>query len=471
MKDAYTKLMDVRLLAVLAAVLFMYGCGTGDDADSYPQDTNQDAGADAASDSDTDSDSDSDTDTDTDTDTGFEELRASIDANEDPDVTQEDLDSMKAGNVDLSMKLLRALAVEKGGNLAVSAFSIRSAFAMLLAAAKGETETEIATTLGFLEDQSRTHNAMNYYNREIMKRNLPETEYDDPVIISTANRMFVRPDKNIGDEYLEILAYNYDAGMYLADFGTDPEGMRKKMNAWVEEQTYDRIKNLFPEGSIISDTAWVLVNAVYLKAPWMFGFEKSLTKEMPFTLLDDSEVKVPTMHNTEVEGYYGTGDGYKIVDVPLRGNDLSMTFILPDQGGYDEIEESLDDGTLDEMLEDLEHGPIEVYLPRFKVETGSLMLNDILIELGMVNPFGSQADFSGFGPDPDYPGISFVYHSVFVAADEIGVEAAAATGIGGNDSASMPMMLFDAHRPFIFILRDRPTGLALFTGRVLDPSK
>ena len=123
------------------------------------------------------------------------------------------------------------------------------------------------------------------------------------------------------------------------------------------------------------------------------------------------------------------------------------------------------------MLADVELGYLDVYLPRFKVETGSLLLNDILKGMGMTTPFSEEdADFSVFGPDPYYPQISFVYHSVFVAADEIGVEAAAATAIGGNDSAYYPMMLFDAHRPFIFLIRDRPTGLVLFAGRVLDPS-
>jgi serpin B len=305
-----------------------------------------------------------------------------------------------------------------------------------------------------------------------MSRNLPETEEEDPVIVATANRMFVRPDKTIGDEYLETLAFNYGAGVFLADFGVDPEGMRQKINSWVEDRTYDRIKDLFPEGSIISDTAWVLVNAVYLKAPWKVPFQAGLTEEMAFTLLDGTEVNVPTMHSLEVEGYYAEGDGYKLVDVPLRGEELSMTFILPDEGKYAEIEASLNSETLDEMYQeaDSQFGGMDLFLPRFKVETGSLLMNDILIGLGMETPFSALADFSGFGPDPSYPGISFVYHSVFVAADEIGVEAAAATGAGGNDSAPEIMIVFDAHRPFLFILRDRPTGLALFFGRVVDPS-
>jgi serpin B len=310
---------------------------------------------------------------------------------------------------------------------------------------------------------------MNYLDLAIMSRNLPADEYFDPVIVATANRMFVRPDKTIGDEYLETLALNYGAGVYLADFGKDPEGMCQKINGWVEDQTYDRIKDLFPEGSIISDTAWVLVNAVYLKAPWAYPFEVSATEDMAFTRLDGSQVDVPTMHSTEVEGSYADAEGYKLADVPLRGGDLSVTFILPDQGNYEQIEDNLSVETVDAMLADVEQGDMEIYLPKFKVETGSLRMDDILKNLGMTTPFSTAADFSGFGPD-EYPGISFVFHSVFVAADEVGVEAAAATGAGGNDSAPYPEILFDAHRPFIFLLRDRPTGLVLFAGRVVDPS-
>jgi len=64
------------------------------------------------------------------------------------------------------------------------------------------------------------------------------------------------------------------------------------------------------------------------------------------------------------------------------------------------------------------------------------------------------------------------FHVVAIRVDEEGTEAAASTAtVAGGGSASnepVPEVRFD--RPFLFVLYDRPTGAALFLGRVADPS-
>jgi serpin B len=254
----------------------------------------------------------------------------------------------------------------------------------------------------------------------------------------------------------------------LADFGAEPEAMRQKINGWVEDKTHNRIVDMFPEGAISADTVWVLVNAIYLKAPWVAKFDEQATSDMAFTRLDGSEVTVPTMRSHLMSGDYAEEDGYKIIDLNLRGGSLSVTFILPDQDRYAEIEAALSVDTLDAMLGKMENGMLDINLPRFEISSGSVLLNDHLQALGMMAPFSESADFTGFGPGVDTQ-IQFVYHSVFVSANEVGIEAAGATeneGDGDDDSD----MFFDAHRPFIFLIRDKPTGLVLFAGRVVDPS-
>ena len=104
----------------------------------------------------------------------------------------------------------------------------------------------------------------------------------------------------------------------------------------------------------------------------------------------------------------------------------------------------------------------------FEIISGSMLINDHLEALGMTAPFGADADFSGFGPDIDTQ-IQHVYHSTYISANEVGIEAAGATAIDG-DSDDAPVFDFDGHRPFIFLIRDQPTGLVLFAGRVVDPS-
>ena len=444
----------------LGACLFvLIGCQGTDDLPTTSADTSNDGGKD-------------DTPVDGETDS-FEELNAGLSRDTDPDENPEDLKYLRDGNVKLGLDLLKEIAKKESGNLALSPYSIQNAFGMVYASARGQTKTEIAQVMGFLSDQMRVHTAMNSLDLALESRNLPESDYASPVILSTANRIFTRLDWPIGDEYLDILAVNYGAGIYLADFVNDPEGERIKINKWVEERTENRIRDLFPENAFLIRTAWVLVNALYFKAPWTTSFQASNTSDVFFTMLDNTEVRVPAMYEKYMEAEYADEDEYKLLDLTLRGQNLSVTFILPAKGTYAKFESDLTAQSLDAMIEKLTPGSVEVSLPKFKIETGSIPLDDYLKTLGMPTPFLVDiADFSGFAPDCPPSNIVSVQHSVFVAADEVGVEAAAATGIQGGDTGGMAPsgFYFDAHRPFLFIIRDKPTGLVLFVGRVMDPS-
>ena len=67
--------------------------------------------------------------------------------------------------------------------------------------------------------------------------------------------------------------------------------------------------------------------------------------------------------------------------------------------------------------------------------------------------------------------ISDVFHKAFIAVDEKGTEAAAATGVIESLKSEMVTdfnLVID--RPFIFAIMDKPTGSILFMGRVLNPA-
>ena len=56
------------------------------------------------------------------------------------------------------------------------------------------------------------------------------------------------------------------------------------INAWVEEQTRDKIKDLIPEGVLTPDTRLVLTNAIYFKGKWKHAFPEAATRNDEFTL-------------------------------------------------------------------------------------------------------------------------------------------------------------------------------------------
>jgi serpin B len=107
-------------------------------------------------------------------------------------------------------------------------------------------------------------------------------------------------------------------------------------------------------------------------------------------------------------------------------------------------------------------------IPPFKFSSG-FNLNNTLKNLGLTDAFTpGVANFSGMdGIDNGIPWIDLVAHESYIWINEYGTFAFAGTGMvltyGMHDS-------FNATRPFVFIIRDIPTGTILFMGRVLDPS-
>jgi serpin B len=90
--------------------------------------------------------------------------------------------------------------------------------------------------------------------------------------------------------------------------------------------------------------------------------------------------------------------------------------------------------------------------------------------MGMPTAFGDGADFSGMTTEAGLF-ISEVVHKAWVAVDEKGTEAAAATAVVMVESA-MPMEPVEVtvDHPFLFAIQHRRTGTLLFLGQVVDPS-
>ncbi len=86
------------------------------------------------------------------------------------------------------------------------------------------------------------------------------------------------------------------------------------------------------------------------------------------------------------------------------------------------------------------------------------------------------ADFTGV-TDAERLYISQVVHKAYIAIDETGTEAAAATGviedyptIAGIWPPIIPIQ-FNADHPFLFLIRDTQSGSVLFMGQEADPLK
>jgi serpin B len=385
-----------------------------------------------------------------------------------PDVSSSEQALLVEGNSAFAFELYQALK-GKEGNLFYSPYSISLALAMTYAGANGETAQQMAATLQFLLEQERLHPAFNWLDAELASRGQGAQGKDGKEFrLNIVNAIWGQKDYEFLPAFLDVLAENYGAGLRILDFVTETEKSRLAINDWVSDQTESRIKDLIPQGAIDAMTRLVLTNAIYFNAAWKYPFNEKLTANSPFYLLDGGQVTVPMMKQTESFGYT-KGKGYQAIELPYDGDELSMVILLPASGNFEAFEEGLQAQKVSDIISGLQPTEVALTMPQFEFDS-DFSLKDTLAGMGMPIAFSGAADFSGMTGNRDLC-ISEVIHKAFVAVDETGTEAAAATAV------IMRLTAVPEHpaevtidRPFIFLIRDIETGAILFVGRVLNPA-
>jgi serpin B len=356
-------------------------------------------------------------------------------------------------------------------NIVLSPTSIAIALAMARAGARGQTATEMDTVLYSLGDDAHAAaiNALDaaLNGRSGTFRGADGKFYD--LTLTAANAPFAQSDYAWEQPFLDALASRFGAGVQLVDYAKDREGARRQINAWVADQTQQRIPELIGPGGLDGPPIrLVLVNAVYLKAPWLWPFRAEATADGPFTLLDGSTVTAPMMSQADSFAF-AQGDGWRAVELPYIDGKLALTLVLPDD--FANFAASFDAARLNEITAALMEQEVIVVLPRFSFETKA-DLAQALSDMGMSDAFVSgKADFSGMtSEEPLF--IWNVIHQANISVDEQGTEASGATDIpiaaGTSAPGGPPQVRLD--RPFLFALRDLDTGAVLFLGQVLDPT-
>ncbi len=353
---------------------------------------------------------------------------------------------------------------EQEGNLFFSPFSISGALAMTHAGARGETEAQMAQVLHFRLDQARLHPAFASL-MAALSAGAEKGGYE----LSIANALWGQKGYGFLAEFLKTTREHYGAGLREIDFGADPEGARKTINQWVEDQTRNRIKDLLLPPDITPLTTLVLTNAIYFKGEWAWKFDEKATRKAPFTLPSGEKVQVPMMLQSRVFGYL-EADDFQALEMPYAGGDLSVVVLLPREAdGLPRLEELMTPENLAAWLGRLRQREVAVMLPRFSF-TARFELQDVLREMGMKDAFSlPPADFSGMTGRKDLC-ISKVIHKAFVDVTEEGTEAAAATAVVMKEGGAR-VLLFRADHPFLFLIRDAKTGCILFMGRLTNPGK
>ncbi len=357
------------------------------------------------------------------------------------------------------------------GNLVLSPASVTMALAMTWDGARGGTGEQMRKALHLRGSPAEVMQAAGELARQLQ-------DPARPIRFRLANRLFGEQTYTFEQPYLDATRRAFGAPLEAVDFAHAAEQARQRINAWVEQQTEQRIRDLIPPRVLNADTRLALVNAIYFLGDWQTPFTAQATRPEPFHRGDQGSKDVPTMHQREHLRYVQAG-GCKVVELPYRGGAMAMLLVLPDQpDGIAALEQSLDEPGLERLVQGLQPQMVALSLPKFEINpSASLALSEPLQAMGMGLAFDRQrADFSGIAnpPDPnDRLFLAQVYHKAFVKVDEQGTEAAAATAAVMQRAMAVMRpaqpVEFKADHPFLFFIRDQASGMVLFSGRVMEP--
>jgi len=393
----------------------------------------------------------------------------------DPQVPDADSTTLAADNAAFAFDAYKQLILTNTTNLIFSPASISIALAMTYAGAAGATATEMAQALHFTLPPERLHPAFNDLDQALASRGQGKLGADGgPMRLHLVNALWAEKTYTFKTDFLNILAANYGAGVNLLDFKYAPDPSRVTINDWVAYQTENKIQNVLPPGSIGTLTRLVLTNVVYFNSAWHTSFDPAKTADGSFALLDGSSVTTKFMKATLPSLPMMQGTNFVAASLPYADESLSLVVVVPDTGQFSQVESSLDAPALGTIVAGLRltSQPVQLALPRFKIETGTSLVR-LLTNLGMKSAFDSSgaADFSSMD-GTRFLYLSEIIHKAFIDVTEAGTEAAAVTIVVGTGRGGIAMPVnFTANRPYLYFLRDQPTGAILFMGRVLDPSQ
>jgi serpin B len=347
-------------------------------------------------------------------------------------------------------------------NLFASPLSVSFALGMTSNGANGATLAAFKNTLNFAGLSQAQVNA--YYNNLIT--NLPQL--DPNTTLNIANSIWYRQDFTVLPAFLQTNTTNFQAQVQALDFSS-PAAV-STINNWVSDKTNGKIPAIISK--IPGDAVMYLVNAMYFKSSWNEKFDPAKTKPQPFYLADNSTVQANFMTGSVDFNYYSSANA-NVYELPYANNKYSMVIITPGSsaGGsataLSQLAAGLDSLQWQTWMNGLQSTQGVVALPKFSFSYSNI-LNNALTDLGLGIAFSNGADFSLINPNTPLQ-ISQVVHKAFVAVDESGTTAAAATSVGITTTVARPANNPTFDHPFIFAIREMNSGLILFIGTVNNP--
>lgn len=364
---------------------------------------------------------------------------------------------VREGSNKFAFKLFKKIQKTEPENAFISPLSVSSALAMTLNGAEGETQQSILNTIDYGDFSAAEVNDAYKELTSLLKTT------DRKVELGLANSVWYTNNLHVQNTFANVIRDFYDGTVQGLDFNNS-DASKQIINGWVEQKTHDRIKNLIEE--IANDQVMFLVNAIYFKGDWTYKFDKSKTKLSNFTT-PSGKITTDLMFSEGSTVNFYSDDNLQLVDIPYGNEQFSFTLLMPHQtADVKSLIDNLNPEDFSYWLSQSQKLSARLELPKFKMEW-KMDLKQTLSEMGM-NTYGFPNLF-----EEEVPlAISSVVHQSFVEVNEEGSEAAAATVVSVVLTSAPPEpTTITLDKSFVFMIREKHTGIILFIGQLIDPSK
>jgi serpin B len=375
-------------------------------------------------------------------------------------------------HADFALALIDAVPAATHENVVVSPWSVSSALAVLAPGCDPPSREEVERALvgnggeggsdapdeivaGLAADAATI--AENAATTEEMR------PWSGESLLTVANSLWVDEGRTPLPAFTAALDRWPGAALRFAPIAADPDGTRRAVNADVAATTRNLIPNVLPAGALTPDDRAVLVNALYLLAPWTLPFAASRTEDAPFHGPGGTRA-VPTMCATH-DLVYARGE-WEYVGLAL-GLGFVAEVLLPPPGSVG-VSALPDPATLRSLRLSAQTHRVDLHLPRLRVERATELI-------GPLRALGVRRIFSGLPVvgvvAEENLWITGAYHSAVLRVDETGIEGAAATALVMRQVAyrQLPTVEVRVDRPFLLLVTHRQTGAMAFIARVREP--
>lgn len=258
----------------------------------------------------------------------------------------------------------------------------------------------------------------------------------------------------------DLLGHMRATGAEISQKALSEPSTVKGINDWVAAKTRNRIPSIIDNGA--TDANLVILNALYFKSDWATAFERSQTRPALFQEFDGKQSEVAMMHGKVSAPFRSNGE-FAAVDLRYKASRFALVIAT----SRNKPASMQDFASISHWLtgDDFTETDVDLRMPRFTLNRRSELL-PALDDAGLRQVRFSPTAFSRLSPDRI--DMSSVVQKVFLAVNEQGTEAAAATAITTR-TAMIRTKNEDrliVNKPFIFALRDRISGFVLVSGYV-----